>query len=41
MDFERVAGIHAADSARATAIKLDTSAARPGLISMLVLTPGG
>jgi len=41
MDFERVTGIRAADSVRAIAIKLDTSAARPSLISMLILAPGG
>ena len=41
MDFERVAGIHTADSARATAIKLDISAARLNLIAVLILAPGG
>jgi hypothetical protein len=41
MDFGRVAGIHAAGSARATTNKLDAFTARPSLISVLILAPGG
>ena len=41
MDWGRVAGIHAAHSARANAVKLDTSATRPSQIPVLILAPGG
>ncbi len=41
MDWGRVVGIDAGHSARANAIKLDISAARPSLIPMFVLAPGG
>jgi hypothetical protein len=41
MDWGRVAGIRAADSAGANAVKLETYAARQSLISVLILAPGG
>jgi hypothetical protein len=41
MVWGRVAGIHATDSGCLTDVKLDTSAARPSLIPVLILAPGG